>query len=383
MRTDLEKKHFDWILLIIILVLLGIGLSMCASASFVRSTYQNREATRLIQKQLLAAGLGLVALIVTSVIPYKFYKKVSGIVLLVVTALNFYTAVAGAEENGATRWFRIGSRNLFQPSELMKVAIILFVASMLSDEKFGEKAKGFQGLLTVIFPVGIAALSVLAQKHTSATAIVLLLAVSILFFGGFKKRVWVICIISAVFVLGLVTLVKPDLFSHIQARIDVYGHTFLGIVNPEGVPEEYLDQIQNSLWAIGSGGLFGRGFGNSIQKYAYLPECYNDFIFAIVAEELGFVGVVLIIVLFAMLVLRGIKVSTYAEDKFGSLLAVGFTTMIAVQVFLNLSVVSCLIPVTGVSLPFFSYGGTSIAVILGSMGILLNVAKQANYSKFR
>ncbi len=382
MRTDFEKKHFDWFLLITILALLGIGLAMCTSASFIRSSYQSSAET-LMRKQALAAGIGLVMMIVLSKIDYRFYKRFAGIALFVATALNVFVAFSGAEENGAKRWFAIGGHNLFQPSELMKVTIILYLSAILSDKEFAKKSKGFEGLVTVIFPFAVGVGSVLLQKHTSATIIILVIGVVIMFFAGVTWRIWVSCIAGGGVLMGVVLMIKPDLFSHVTSRFTTYSHTFLGIINEEGLDEEILTQIQNSLWAIGSGGLTGRGFGNSIQKYSYLPECYNDFIFAIVAEELGFLGVVLIIGLFATLILRGLKVAAKTEDGFGSLMATGIVTMIAIQMILNLSVVSCLIPVTGVSLPFFSYGGTSLVVILAAMGILLNIASQADYSKLK
>jgi len=383
MKTDYTKKQFDWVMLISIIFLLGIGVAMCASASYVRSSYQGNGADYLMRRQLLATGLGLGAMIAASLFDYKaLIKRFSSWFYLLVLALNFFTAFFGKEENGARRWFAIGSRNLFQPSELMKLAIILYLAALLSDEEFGIRSKGFEGVITILVPFGTGCLSVLLQKHTSATIIIFVIGVSMMFFAGLYKRLWITCVILGGGAVGGIVLLKPDLFSHVTARLNTYTHTFLGIVNAEGVSEAELDQIQNSLWAIGSGGLFGRGFGNSIQKYSYLPEAYNDFIFAIVAEELGFVGVAIIILLYTVLILRGIKVATYADDKYGQLAATGIITMVTLQTVLNISVVSCLIPVTGVSLPFFSYGGTALAMLLGCMGILLSIAKQSNYSKF-
>lgn len=380
MKTDFEKKRFDWVLLIIILFLLGIGLAMCASAGFVRSSYQSSAET-LMKKQFFAALAGLVAMIFFSLVSYKCWKRFAGLALYVAIALNLFTAFFGASENGARRWFAIGGHNLFQPSELMKIAIIIYLSAILSDRDMSKPSKTPDGILTLLVPLGIGLLSVLAQKHTSATIIVFVISIMIMMVAKISWKIWATLFGGGGLVAALVVIVKPDLFEHVFKRLEIYNHTHFGIINAEGVEEAYLDQIQNSIWAIGSGGLFGKGFGNSIQKYSYLPESYNDFIFAIVAEELGYVGVVVIIILFAALILRGIKIARFADDDFGTYISVGFITMIAVQFVLNISVVSALIPVTGISLPFFSYGGTAMVIVLSMMGILLNVAQQANYSK--
>lgn len=383
MRTDFEKKRFDWFLFIIILFLLGLGLAMCASSSFVRSSYQAKDsvAQSLMIKQFGAAGLGLVAMIFFSTVSYKFWKRFAGVAFFVALALNFFTAFFGAEENGAKRWFAIAGHNIFQPSEVMKIAVILYFAAILSDKDFGKISRTPNGIITLFCPLGLALLSVLAQKHTSATIIIALIAFVMILFTSLTRSFKIVIVILFAAVIVAVLIFKDVLFDHVKIRLMVYEHTHFGIINAEGVPEAYLDQIQNSIWAIGSGGFFGKGFGNSIQKYSYLPESYNDFIFAVVAEELGFFGVVLIILLFATLILRGIKIASHADDDFGMFLAIGFVSMIAIQTFLNLSVVSALIPVTGISLPFFSYGGTAMLIVLSMMGILLNIASQADYSK--
>jgi cell division protein FtsW len=260
----------------------------------------------------------------------------------------------------------------------MKIALVLYIAAILSDDKLGKKSMGWFGLVTVLVPVGAVFASLAVQKHTSGIVIMGAIAVAMMFFGGIKMSIFATTL--GVGAGAAVTMIA--VFPHARQRVMTY------LQSSFGNSSETLDtsgdgyQIQNSLRAIGSGGLFGRGYGKSIQKYLYLPESYNDFIFAIIAEELGFVGVVIVITLFVLLVCRGYKAAAYSSDKFASMVAAGISTIIGLQAVMNISVVSGVIPVTGVALPFFSYGGTSLIMIMGAMGILLNIAKQSEYIKF-
>lgn len=389
MKTRLTRRNFDYLLLIYILILLGIGVLMCASASFVRSSYQGENSTAwgLMKSQFFATAAGIAIMIALSFVDYHIYKLFAGYVLIGAALLNIFTAIFGKSLNGARRWIAIPKLGSFQPSELAKIAIMLFLAALFSDEKFGEKSRGWWGIITFGVPIALTAGSVIIQKHTSATVIVLAIALVILIFARLKPYLWAVAgIVLAAVIIVAVVFLGDSLFSHVGKRLEVYQNTYLGIVNPDAITEENeasFDQIQNSLWAIGSGGFFGKGYAKGVQKYAYLPECYNDFIFAIVAEELGFVGVAGILILFALLIMRGYRASSFAKDRFGMLLGVGIVTMVAVQTVLNICVVSCLIPVTGVSLPFFSYGGTAMIIMLGAMGVLLNIAKQGNYNKLK
>ena len=387
MKAGFYRKTYDFLLLFIIIALLGFGLLVLASSSIPRSNYDANDSMAYMLSQGKFALIGLVIMFAASFVDYHFYKHIGAILIWACSAMNFFASVWGLEINGAKRWICIGSRSnpifTFQPSELLKVAVIVYFASVFSDESWGERAKGGWSLITVFLPLGVSLASVLFQKHISATIIIFAIALIIMIVGGIKFLLLVIVGGLGAALGGAVLLIKPKLMEHVGARFKIYANTVLGNIKAENLDEQYLQQIQNSIYAIGSGGFLGRGYGKSIQKYSYLPEAYNDFIFAILAEELGFVGVVLAIVLFIMLVWRITTVAIHCRDKFGSLLAVGIAAMVGIQTFLNIAVVSCVVPVTGVGLPFFSSGGTSLIIMMGLMGIALNIAKQSDYSKIK
>ncbi len=380
MKAEYRKYQFDYVLLFYVLALLGLGTLMVASASYVKSSYlsETSDAYTIMTNQFIYAIIGIVAMVGASFVDYRIYKKLAVPIFIISLALMFITATPlGAEHNGARRWIDLGFIE-FQPSELMKIALVLYIAAILSDDKLGKKSMGWFGLVTVLVPVGAVFASLAVQKHTSGIVIMGAIAVAMMFFGGIKMSIFATTL--GVGAGAAVTMIA--VFPHARQRVMTY------LQSSFGNSSETLDtsgdgyQIQNSLRAIGSGGLFGRGYGKSIQKYLYLPESYNDFIFAIIAEELGFVGVVIVITLFVLLVCRGYKAAAYSSDKFASMVAAGISTIIGLQAVMNISVVSGVIPVTGVALPFFSYGGTSLIMIMGAMGILLNIAKQSEYIKF-
>ncbi len=383
MRSNIKNRQFDFVLLILIIVLSGAGILMLSSSSFVRGSYLSDDSTHFMTRQLLYLAIGLGVMIALCFVNYKIFKRLAGYLLMIALALNYLTAFMGQVRNDAQRWLKIGPIS-FQPSEALKIGLILYIAAVLSDEKWGEKSKSWTGILTLLLPIGVSLLAVVLQKHMSATIIITFICLAVMIYGGVKLRLFGVIAGGGAALVLAVMKIKPDLFEHIGARITVYGATVFGNTTtiPEGMTEEGLSQIHNSILAIGSGGMWGLGFGKSIQKYSYLPEAYNDFIFAITAEELGFAGVVLILLVFAIFFVRGFKVSIHAGDTFGTLVSAGIMTMVALQTILNIAVVSALIPVTGVSLPFFSYGGSAIIILLGSMGILLNIARQSDYPKF-
>ncbi len=380
MKAEYRKYQFDYLLLFYVLALLGLGTLMVASASYVKSSYlgQDTDAYTIMTKQFIYAAVGIVAMVVVSFIDYRIYKKFAFIFYLVALALMLIAASPlGAVRNGARRWINLGFIE-FQPSELMKIALVIFIAAVLSDEKLGKKSMGMFGIVSILVPVILVFGALVLQKHTSGIVILGAIAVAMMFFGGVKMSIF-----GTTLGLGAgaaVTMIA--VFPHARKRVMTYLQSAFGnsAENLDTSGDGY--QIQNSLRAIGSGGLFGRGYGQSIQKYLYLPESYNDFIFAIIAEELGFVGVVVVISLFVLLVCRGYKIATHCSDKFGASVAAGISTIIGLQAVMNISVVSGVIPVTGVALPFFSFGGTSLVMIMASMGILLNIAKQSEYVKF-
>ncbi|MBP5312322.1 MAG: cell division protein FtsW [Clostridia bacterium] len=383
MKSQIKHKQFDFILLILIIMLLGTGILMLGSSSFVRGSYLSDDSMHFMRHQAIYALGGVAVMIALSFVDYKIYKRFAGYILIVALGLNYATALIGQVRNDAQRWLKIGGFS-FQPSEALKIALIIYLASVLSDTKWGEKSEKWFGLVSLVLPIGASLLAVVLQKHMSATIIIGLICVAVMLFGGVRWYVFGTIIGSGAAGVLLISKIKPDLFEHVGNRFEVYAATVFGNTTtiPEGMTEEALSQIHNSILAIGSGGLWGLGFGKSIQKYSYLPEAYNDFIFAITAEELGFAGVAAILLIFGLFFARGFKAALHCEEKFGTLIAAGIMTMMALQTVLNIAVVSALIPVTGVSMPFFSYGGSSVIIILACMGILLNIAKQSNYSKF-
>ena len=277
---------------------------------------------------------------------------------------------------GAYRWLYIGPVN-FQPSEIAKFALILIFAHLISINF--DKMQTFRyGVLPYVLILGSIAGLVVMENHMSATLIILMLAGVMLFVGGVKLR-WFGLAFGALGAAAAYLLFFTDKFTYAYARIAAWQNPF----DPNATAEILADtwQTRQSLMAIGSGGLLGLGLGQSRQKYLYLPEPQNDFIFSVLCEELGFIGALIVIILFAMLIWRGITVSLRAKDKFGMMLGVGLTVQIGIQVILNIMVVTNTIPNTGISLPFFSAGGTSLIILLAEMGILLSISRNSAIEK--
>ena len=355
----------DPVFLWLTMILLGLGLLMLYSASSAQSMYDTgyTVSTKYFQKQAICAALGLGVMWVFSRIDadvwYRFAWPIYGISIVLLLAV----LVAGQSVNGAKRWINIAGIQ-FQPSEIAKFAVIVVFARLCRD--FGSRTGDFRhGVLGF----GIALMGILVplalEKHLSAIMLIGMVAVVMMFISGTKTRWLALGAAGAVvFVLVYITFM-----GYAGDRVTAWLH-------PEEDPSDTGYQILQSLYAIGSGGLFGLGLGKSRQKYLYLPFQYNDYIFAIVCEELGLVGAVCIMALFAALILRGYQIAQWASSRFAGILAAGLTTLIAVQTVLNLCVVTNLLPSTGISLPFFSYGGTALAVNLGQMGILLSISRQ-------
>ena len=360
----------DYPFLFLLLLLMTMGLIMLWSASYAQSEYDTRytDSGRYLRKQALCAGIGLMALWVFSRIPagawYRFAWPLYGVSI----ALLLSVLVIGQEVNGAKRWIQLAGIQ-FQPSEVAKFAQILLFARL--TRHFGPDAKifrygvlGFAGaLMGILVPLAL-------EKHLSAILLMGMVAVVMMFVAG-TRIPWLLAGAGTAVVFVIVYI---SIMGYAGDRVSAWLH-------PELDPGNTGYQILQSLYAIGSGGLFGLGWGKSRQKYLYLPFQYNDYIFAIVCEELGLVGAVGIMVLFAMLILRGYWIALRAADRFSTVLAAGLVTLIAVQTLLNLGVVTNLLPSTGIALPFFSYGGTALAVNLGEMGIVLSISRQRNRKK--
>lgn len=373
-RESIRYNQPDFWLLLSILLLLSLGTMMVFSASSATAyTSDAGSAYAVLKGQLLYAALGIVAMIFASFVDYKFIAKFTIPFFVVCNILLLLVQVMGKTINNAKRWLQIGIS--FQPSELYKIAVILFLAYVFSRPGLAYKAVRLLGIFIYIIPIGVGILLLALQPHISCVMIIGLVMVAMMFAGRVKIPTYllmaggVVGLAIIVFVSGMVD------FSYISDR-------FTSFVDPEHDTSGDSYQIMQSLYAISSGGLFGKGFGQGVQKYLYLPEPYNDFILSILAEELGFVGVVLVLGLFALFIWRGFKIARHAPDKFSSLTAFGITMLITVQVLMNVAVVTSSMPVTGISLPFFSYGGTSLTILLASMGILLNISKQSHYDKF-
>lgn len=366
-RLKPAGESVDFPFLITLLLVLAVGLTMLYSASCVQSLYDTNYAssTRYLQKQAVCAVIGLVAMFFISRIPVDLWLKLAwplywGSILLLLLVLLF-----GETVNGAKRWINIAGLQ-FQPSEIAKFTLILLLAKLTRG--FGSDAKTFRygvlgfgaALMGILVPLAL-------ERHLSAIMLLGMVAVVMMFVAGTRGK-WLLAGAAGAVVF---VIVYVSLLGYAGDRITAWFH-------PEQDPGNTGYQILQSLYAIGSGGLFGLGFGKSRQKYLYLPFQYNDYIFAVVCEELGLVGAILIIGLFAMLILRGYWIALRARDRFSTVLAAGLVTQIAVQTILNMGVVTNLLPSTGVALPFFSYGGTALAVNLGEMGILLGISRYRN-----
>ena len=356
--------------LVLVLLLLALGLTMLYSASFAQSEYDTHYeiSTKYLQKQAICAGLGLLCMWGFSRIGAEFWSRTAWPIYFISIVLLLSVLVVGQSVNGAKRWINIAGIQ-FQPSEIAKFAMIVLFARL--TKLFGSDSKDFRhgvlgfslAMLGILVPLAL-------EKHLSAIMLIGMVGVAMMFVAGTRLK-WLGLGAAAA---GAFVVVYISFMGYAGDRVSAWLH-------PELDPRDTGYQILQSLYAIGSGGVFGLGLGKSRQKYLYLPFQYNDYIFAVVCEELGLVGAVLIMALFAMLILRGYWIALRARDRFSTVLAAGLTTLIAVQTALNLGVVTNLLPSTGIALPFFSYGGTALAVELGEMGVVLSISRQRNETK--
>ena len=374
LRTKEDRRNIgesiDYTFLTLILLLLGVGLAMLYSASSAQSMYDTgyEISTKYLQKQAVCAVLGLIAMYFFSRIPADAWYRLAWPAYWVSIGLLLSVLVIGQEVNGAKRWVNIAGIQ-FQPSEVAKFTMILVFARLTRE--YGPDAKKFR---YGVFGFGITLLGILVplalEKHLSAIMLMGMVAVVMMFVAGTSPK-WLLAGAGAA---ALFVLVYITFMGYAGDRVTAW-------LDPNSDPGDTGYQILQSLYAIGSGGLFGLGFGRSRQKYLYLPFQYNDYIFAIVCEELGLVGAGLIVILFLVTILRGYWIALNASTRFSTVLAAGLTTLIAVQTVLNLCVVTNLLPSTGIALPFFSYGGTALAVNLGEMGVILNISRERNRVK--
>ncbi len=369
-RFTESGTRFDMPIFIITLILLAYGLVMLYSASYVVGIYRFQgDSLHYIKDQAFFALIGVGVMLFASKVDYHVFKQYSTI-LMVITLVLLVVVLFMPEWNGCKRWIRIDGVGTFQPSEIAKFAVILLFAKKI--EFNGPKMKKFvDGILGfVIFLVPIVALMFL-QPHLSGIIIICAIGAIMMFIGGRDEKYFIIAVVRGIIAIVAVLVFVPDAVKYASARIENWLYPERDLLG--GGHQPYQARL-----AIGSGGLFGLGLGNSRAKHLFLPEPQNDYIFAIICEELGFVGGVMVIILFIALFLRGIYIATHAKDKFGAMLVIGIVTQIALQAFLNVAVATGTIPTTGISLPFFSEGGTSLLMILGEMGIVLSVSRYAN-----
>lgn len=419
--------------LIIVLALLCVGLIMMFSAGYPYALYKYNDSTYFIKRQFFFAIIGVVAMLLISHVKPEFWRATAKLIAGLSTGLLLLVLVLPPDEDGFRRWLRIGGHSLFQPSEITKFAVIIVGAYIFnryskrmstnrpSKTPVGKWVNGKLGAGIVreswdpawqycLF-FGISAVLVFAENHLSGCILIFALGVIMLFIGGVRGR-WFAVGISLVLVVALIVCVPvalqiQDVHEQLEAASDLSqseqnalsdelydelingGKVLKGYMRERIVswldkdysPRDARWQTNQALYAIGTGGFFGKGLGNSTQKYMYVSEPQNDMIFSIVCEELGFAGAALIIGLFVLLVYRGVVIGLNANTRFGMLLAMGIVFQVGVQVMLNIAVASDVIPNTGISLPFFSYGGTSLCMLLGEMGIVLSVSRDGRIQK--
>ena len=378
MQKSRKKQSFfntdgkmDITFLSLVLILLTIGLVMLFSASYAFSYENYGNSYRFIARQAIFAVAGVVIMLVVSTINYRIYRKFAWIFYFIVMAILIALLIMPPMLKGmdVKRWLVIGPIN-FQPSEFAKFAVVLLLSSLIAaNYKLMEKF-GFVAFLLGLVAVPCAL--IVLEPHLSATVLVFCLGIVLLIVGGLAKK-YIIGGIG-VGVVGVAALIVSGAVSYASDRLQYW-------LNPWLDPSGKGFQTIQSLLAIGSGGILGRGIGQSRQKHLWVPEPHNDFIFSIVCEELGLIGAMVIIILFCLLVWRGFTIAMKANDKFGSLMAIGLTFQVGLQALLNIWVVTNTMPNTGISLPFFSYGGTSLLILLAEMGIVLSISRSTNLEK--
>ncbi len=366
----------DLPLVIIVITLICFGLLMLFSASFSKAYYESGDSYAYIRPQAIFAGIGFVAMLAISYVDYHLFYKFAWLIYGVAIALLLVVLVDtfALSEGVAQRWIEIGSFS-FQPSEIGKFAVVVIIAYLLSKNQ--NKLTSLRDTVIPTFVcAGLIAGLILAERHLSGFVITVTLAIIVMFVGGIQVR-WFVILGGIGVAIALILVFTTPVFDYIDERL-------IGWLDPfaTDLPDD-VDPYQTiqSLYAIGSGQLFGVGLGQSIQKHSYLPAAQNDFIFSIVCEELGFIGGMIVILLFIALMWRGIVISINAKDKFGMLLGLGMTATVGIQAAYNICVVTNAFPNTGISLPFFSYGGTAMLVTCGMMGVLLSVSRNSYTEK--
>lgn len=369
-KKDLRRANaVDATLPVIVVLLLQCGLLTLFSATFYKAVSTSGDSLLEVKKQLIGIGLGTVLMIITSKIPYHFWQEPKVVIIALFASFVLLVLVVfpgvGVYLNGSRRWLNIAGMS-FQPSEAAKIASVLYLASTLSF-RWKQVDKFWTGIVPLLIVPAMMFLVILQQPNLSTAGSIMIVAVLMMLIAGAKWRH-----LGFMGVAGLVV-------GFIYAWIEPYRRErLLSFRDPFAQMSDEGYQLAQSLIAIGSGGLFGRGLGQGRQKYAYLPYPESDFIFAIVGEDFGLLGCCVIILLFMAFTFAGMRIALNAQDRYGCLLAAGLTTLISVQAFINIGVVVGVMPTTGLPLPFFSAGGTSISMLMAAVGIILNVSRGQN-----
>lgn len=359
-----KQKQFDFIIFITILLMLSLGIVMVLSASSPSSLAETGSSYSYVETQAFSAIVGIVLMLIISKIDYRIYRnfyKIAYVVSIILLAIVVVPGI-GYSANGATRWIDL-KFTTFQPSELVKIALIIFYATYLTKKKdeLNGLWSGFIKPFCILAPIIL--ILVLVQNHLSASLVIILIVSIMMIMAGTRLRYFLTLGIAGAGIGGTALFLMAKFTEKGAFRLA----RITAFLDPWQDAQGSGWQIIQSLYAIGSGGLFGVGLGKSTQKYLYIPEPHNDFIFAVLSEELGFVGCILVILMFAVFIWRGVLIAIKAPDMFGSLVAIGITSLVGIQAIINIAVVTSSMPNTGMPLPFFSYGGTALLILLCAM----------------
>ena len=357
------KTEFDSVVFYTTMTLVFIGIVMVFSASCIQATFKHDDPYHFLKRNIIFAVLGFIVMIITSKIDYRLWKKhAKAIGIVAVIFLVLVLTPLGIEANGAKRWLGIGSAS-FQPSELAKFATVIITAKLI--ELRYDKIKSLtKGVLPLLIVPGIFFTLIILQPNLSTAGTVILVTFVMLFVAGMNMKIVIAMMCSGFGLFLALVITSPYRLKRLLSFLDPFQ-------DPLG--NGY--QVIQGLYALGSGGLFGLGLGQSKQKYFYIPEPQNDFIFAVIGEELGLIGCIVVIMLFVLLVYRCIRIALKCEDIFASMVVVGIGGQIGIQAALNVAVATSSMPATGVALPFISYGGTSLVIFMAAIGIVLNISK--------
>lgn len=376
-KTAVKKKAVDFTLLLATLLLVFIGIIMVFSSSWPEAMQKFDNGYFFLRKQLIASGIGLVGLMIFMNIDYRVWKKYSlPIYLLALLSGALLFSPLGEEFKGARRWINLGFTT-FMPSDAIKIGSIIFFANFLSNKR-EDISTLRQGTIPALMIIGISAGAIYIQRDLGTTITLTGTMMSMFFVSGMKISHLISLVGTgsvAVYLILIKAMNNPDSKNAYRLR------RIISFKDPFADKQGDGWQAVQSLYALGSGGLFGLGLGKSRQKFFYIPEPYNDFIFSIIGEELGFLGAFIVILLYLLLIWRGIRIALTAKDSFGCYLATGITALVTIQSLIHIAVVTSSIPTTGITLPFISYGGTSLIIYMSAIGILLNISRHADLDR--